>query len=108
MEKVITDDVRWEAPKNGFVKINWDSAVDNSKRNMGIGVIVRDGKGVVLVTLVALKDYNVEAGIAEAATVTPHPNDTQYCSLLASPNQTSQEVTHPSTTFAETRLTAEF
>jgi len=28
--------------------------------------------------------------------------------LLTLPNQTSQEVTHPSTTFAEARLTAEF
>jgi hypothetical protein len=40
--------------------------------------------------------------------VIPHPNDKQYCPLLASPNQTSQEVTHPSTTLAEARLTAEF
>jgi hypothetical protein len=40
--------------------------------------------------------------------VTPHPNDTQYCPLLAPPNQTSQKVTHPDTTLAEARLTAEF
>ena len=40
--------------------------------------------------------------------VTPHPNVTQYCPLLAPPNQTSQEVTHPSTTIAEACLTAEF
>jgi len=31
-----------------------------------------------------------------------------YCSLLASPNQTSQEVIHPGTTLVEARLTAEF
>jgi hypothetical protein len=35
----------------------------------------------------------------------PHPNDTQYCLLLTPPNQTSQEVTHPSTTLAKARLT---
>ena len=40
--------------------------------------------------------------------VTPHPNDSQYCPLLAPLNQTSQEVTHPGTTFAEARLTVEF
>jgi hypothetical protein len=40
--------------------------------------------------------------------VTSHPNDTQYCPLLAPLNQTSQEVTHPGTTPAEARLTAEF
>jgi hypothetical protein len=36
------------------------------------------------------------------------PQTTQYCSLLAPPNQTSQEVTHPGTTLAEARLTADF
>jgi hypothetical protein len=40
--------------------------------------------------------------------VISHLNDTQYCSLLAPLNQTSQEVTHPGTTSAEARLTAEF
>jgi hypothetical protein len=40
--------------------------------------------------------------------VTSHPNDTQYCPLLAPLNQTSQEVTHHGTTPAEARLTAEF
>jgi hypothetical protein len=36
------------------------------------------------------------------------PPMTQYCPLLAPPNQTSQEVTHPGTVLAEARLTAEF
>jgi hypothetical protein len=37
MERVITDDIRWKAPKNGFVKINWSIAfADKSIRNMGI------------------------------------------------------------------------
>jgi hypothetical protein len=40
--------------------------------------------------------------------VTSHPNDTQYCPLLATLNQTSQEITHPGTAPAEARLTAEF
>jgi hypothetical protein len=40
--------------------------------------------------------------------VTPHPNDIQYCPLLAPPNQISEEVTHPGTTLIEVRLTAEF
>jgi hypothetical protein len=46
--------------------------------------------------------------LGPTASVTSHPNDTQYCPLLAPLNQTSQEVTHPSTTSAEARLTAEF
>jgi hypothetical protein len=36
------------------------------------------------------------------------PPMTQYCPLLAPPNQTFQEVTHPGTTLTEARLTAEF
>jgi len=36
------------------------------------------------------------------------PTMTQYCPHLDPSNQTSQEVTHPSTTLAEARLTAEF
>jgi hypothetical protein len=37
----------------------------------------------------------------------PHSNDTQYYSLLAHLNQTSHEVTNPSTTHAQARLTVE-
>jgi hypothetical protein len=33
---------------------------------------------------------------------------TQYCLFFTLPNQTFQEVTHPSTTIAEARLTVEF
>jgi hypothetical protein len=36
------------------------------------------------------------------------PPMTQYCSFFVLSNQTSQEVTHPDTTLAEARLTAEF
>jgi hypothetical protein len=36
------------------------------------------------------------------------PPMTQYCLLLAPPNQTSQEVTHPGIALAEARLAAEF
>jgi hypothetical protein len=32
--------LRWEAPKDDFVKVNWDAAMDKHKRKMGIGVIV--------------------------------------------------------------------
>ena len=48
------------------------------------------------------------SSLEDTQTVTPHPNDTQYCPLLAPPNQTFQEVTHLGTTLAEVRLTAEF
>ena len=44
----------------------------------------------------------------DGVTVTPHPNDTQYYPLLAPPNQTSRDVTHPSTTIVEVCLTVKF
>jgi hypothetical protein len=40
--------------------------------------------------------------------ITPHPNDTQYCTLLALPNQNSQGITYPDTTIAKAHLTAKF
>jgi hypothetical protein len=46
--------------------------------------------------------------VARSSAITPHPNDTQYCPLLAPPNQTSQGVTHPDTTFVEAFLIVEF
>jgi hypothetical protein len=56
----------WEAPKEDFVKVNWDATVDEHRRKMGIGVIVRDSMGEVLVTLSALKDYIIDPNIAVA------------------------------------------
>jgi hypothetical protein len=67
IERVIIEGVQWEATKNGFIKINWDATVDKGRRKMGIGVVVRDGKGEVFVTLVAPKDYIVKTDIAEVA-----------------------------------------
>jgi hypothetical protein len=67
IERVIIEGVRWEATKNGFVKINWDAAMNKGRRKMGIGVVVRDDKGEVFVTLVAPKDYIVKTNIAEVA-----------------------------------------
>ncbi|XP_059446463.1 uncharacterized protein LOC132178010 [Corylus avellana] len=59
----------WEAPKDDFVKVNWDAAVDKHRRKMGIGVIIRDSMGEVLTTLSAPKDYIIEPDIAEALVV---------------------------------------
>jgi hypothetical protein len=36
------------------------------------------------------------------------PPITQYCPFFAPPNQASQEITHPGTTLAETRLIVKF
>jgi hypothetical protein len=51
---------------NGFVKINWDAAVNKTKKKMGIGVIIRDCKGDVRATLAEPKDYIIAPDVAEA------------------------------------------
>ncbi|XP_059436480.1 uncharacterized protein LOC132169465 [Corylus avellana] len=65
IERDNTKVLHWKAPKDDFVKVNWDAAVDKHKRKMGIGVIVRDSMGEVLTTLSAPKDYINEPDIAE-------------------------------------------
>jgi urease alpha subunit len=45
---------------DSFIKINWDTTVDKNSRKMGIGVVIRDGMGEVMVTLLAPKEYTVE------------------------------------------------
>jgi hypothetical protein len=43
--------------KMGFMKINWDASIDKSKNKMGIGVVVRDFTGKMLVTFCETKPY---------------------------------------------------
>lgn len=59
------NELRWEAPMDGFVKVNWDATVETSKKKMGIGVIIRYSKGEVLATLFELKDHIIASEIAE-------------------------------------------
>jgi hypothetical protein len=49
--KINSNDLRWEAPKNDFVKVNWDVAMDKNNIKMGMSVIVKNGMREVLVTL---------------------------------------------------------
>jgi hypothetical protein len=56
----------WQAPLEGFVKVNWDAAVDKDHRKMGNEAIIRDYQGEVLATLSVSKDYITDLVIAEA------------------------------------------
>lgn len=53
---------------NGFVKVNWNAAIDKNKRKMGmrVRVRVRDRIGETLAMLLAPKDYIFELGISHA------------------------------------------
>jgi ribonuclease HI len=57
---------RWQVPPAGFVKVNWDAAVDGTHRRMGMGVIVRDPNGEVVAMLSAPRNYITAPDIAEA------------------------------------------
>ncbi|XP_062166703.1 uncharacterized protein LOC133872984 [Alnus glutinosa] len=51
-------ELRWKVHMDGFVKVNWDAAVENTKKKMGIGVIIRDSKGEVAKAMAALMAEN--------------------------------------------------
>jgi ribonuclease HI len=38
-------DQKWEFPPHGWVKANWDVAVERKTRRLGIGIIIRDDHG---------------------------------------------------------------
>jgi ribonuclease HI len=50
----------------GFVKINWDAAVDSVNRRMGIGVVIRDSNGEVVATVSSPRNHITAPDIAEA------------------------------------------
>ncbi|XP_018831004.1 uncharacterized protein LOC108998763 [Juglans regia] len=43
--------VSWQAPPVDWFKINWDGAVDKAKGLIGIGVVIRDSFGQVIVAM---------------------------------------------------------
>ena len=84
--------------KHDYERKKWH--IENVIPNLEKVAFIRIFKSQIRFNTVVLYDT--------AYAVTPNSNDIQYCPLLAPRNQTSQGVTHPSTTLAETRLTAEF
>jgi hypothetical protein len=50
----------------GFIKLNWDASVDRIGKKMGIGLIVRDHAGGVVVMACETKEFVDEPVVAEA------------------------------------------
>jgi ribonuclease HI len=50
-EEELEQPVRWSPPAAGRYKVNWDIAVHQSIKNIGVGVIVRDYRGEIHATL---------------------------------------------------------
>ncbi|XP_042974746.1 uncharacterized protein LOC122306383 [Carya illinoinensis] len=63
--QVHREKVRWKAPREGLVKINWDAAYDLKSKRMGIEVVIRDAKGEVLVSLCKTSFHSVSVAAAE-------------------------------------------
>ncbi|XP_041017867.1 uncharacterized protein LOC121260078 [Juglans microcarpa x Juglans regia] len=56
---------KWETPSEGYIKANWDAALHEDVKEMGIGVIVWDCEGEVLVSLLAKRSFNSKPVLAE-------------------------------------------
>jgi ribonuclease HI len=56
---------KWRPPPMNFVKINWDAAVDISKKIIGMGIIARDEKGRFLAAISKKQKIMVEPVVAE-------------------------------------------
>jgi hypothetical protein len=59
-------DATWQKPPESFYKLNWDASIDVARKQMGIGVAVRDHKGMLLASLCATKEQITDPGTAEA------------------------------------------
>ncbi|XP_041017938.1 uncharacterized protein LOC121260160 [Juglans microcarpa x Juglans regia] len=56
-------------PPSEFVKANWDAALNLRTKRMGIGIIVRDEGGEVLVIVCVQKKYVSQVALAESYTL---------------------------------------
>jgi hypothetical protein len=56
----------WQRLEHGYLKANWDAALDRNGRRMGVGLIVHDHKGRVVVALYAPRLYVHDHTTAEA------------------------------------------
>lgn len=58
--------VKWRKPSPGWIKLNWDAAIDIECQKMGIGIIARDHSGAVLAAVSASRPRVTDPTTAEA------------------------------------------
>jgi hypothetical protein len=56
----------WEKPQEGRWKINWDAAIDKQTLKIGIGIVIRDFDGSVVVARAKFLPYIIDPPTAEA------------------------------------------
>jgi len=57
---------RWTKPPIGWLKTNWDAAIDVERKKMGLGVVVRDARGEVQVAMAQVIPYLIDSIVAES------------------------------------------
>jgi ribonuclease HI len=62
----ITKNLKWQAPPEGTIKVNWDASINGKKSCIGLGVVARDCKSDVLAAKCVQKNFFVDPKTAEA------------------------------------------
>lgn len=57
--------MKWKKPRQDHVKANWDAVVDKKGRKVGIGVVIIDEEGKVLVAIGGQRNNVDQPTIAE-------------------------------------------
>jgi len=63
---VVSNPPKWRLPVDGWLKANWDAALNKTSRNMSVGVVVRNDQGQVVAALAKVFPYIDDPTIAEA------------------------------------------
>jgi hypothetical protein len=58
--------VQWRKPPQGFVKLNWDAALEKNQRLIGVGVVARHFEGKVIAAKCSSQRYISDSSVAEA------------------------------------------
>lgn len=69
----------WQRPPVGWIKLNWDAAMDHQNGLMGVGLVARDSRGQVQVSLCHFMPYLTDPTVAEAFAAR---RDVELCSAM--------------------------
>jgi len=56
----------WTNPSEGWIKLNWDAAIDSNSNTMGLGLVARDFTGKVRAMMCNFLPYVTDPAVAEA------------------------------------------
>lgn len=56
--------IKWKAPVENVVKVNWDAVVSSKNQKMGIGIVIRDANWAVMASLSSFKLFSSQPIVA--------------------------------------------